>query len=287
MDLVIITGMSGAGKSSALRIFEDKGYYCMDNLPPQLMEAFLDLVRSSTQVFTKVSIGVDIRGREFFDSLNQVAEKLRKEEDIHVQILFLDARDDVLVRRYKELRRPHPMDKAGNIYDGIQREKAYLKNVKAAADSIVDTSDLTLGQLKEALDQLFADGTDRPKLMVTIYSFGFKHGILLDGDLIFDVRFLPNPFYVDSLKHLTGCDPEVRDFLRQYEAYALFMDKTMDLLDFLLPLYIKEGKRTLTIGLGCTGGRHRSAAMAEELAERMKAKGWSVQVRHRDQRFWK
>lgn len=286
MDLVIITGMSGAGKSSALRIFEDKGYYCMDNLPPQLIGNFIQLAKTSTESLNKIAIGVDIRGQAFFEALLYTIKELQVEPGLNVQVLFLDARDVVLVRRYKELRRPHPMDKAGNIYDGIQREKVVLQAAKSEADYILDTSNFTLGQLKEAIDKIFENSSNRPRMMITIYSFGYKHGILLDADLIFDARFLPNPFYQDELKSLTGMDQAVQDFLKKSDAYHIFMDKLDDLFAFLIPKFIKEGKRTLTVGMGCTGGRHRSVALAIQLGKILQNQGWPVQVRHRDRVYW-
>ncbi|MDD7593713.1 MAG: RNase adapter RapZ [Peptoniphilaceae bacterium] len=286
MRIVIVTGMSGAGKSSVLHLFEDMGYYCMDNLPPQLIPNFLDLAESTRQTLSSVALGVDIRGGEFFDDLLSTVEKLKKRDDLQVTMLFLTASDEALVRRYKELRRPHPMDKAGNIFDGIQREKVILANLRLAADEVVDTSRLTLGQLKEVIDQLFLPEGVHPTLSISVVSFGFKHGILLDADLVFDVRFVQNPYYIEAYKELDGTVPALREFVLSFPETRAFLEKAEDLVGFLAPLYLREGKRTLVIGMGCTGGRHRSVAMAEVLAERLEARFGAIQVSHRDRKYW-
>lgn len=284
MRIVIVTGMSGAGKSSALKIFEDMSYYSMDNLPPKLLMNFLELARSSKEPIERVAVGMDIRGGQFFDDLVQAVHSLEN-EDVEVSILYLMASDEILVRRYKELRRPHPMDKAGNIYDGIQRERSTLRTVHGIADHVLDTSTLTLGQLKNRIEALYRRDANR-KLLVTFVSFGFKHGILIDADLIFDVRFLPNPYYVADLKERTGLDEPVRDYVIKQDETTVFLEKTKDFLTFLIPHYIREGKSTLTVGLGCTGGRHRSVVLAEELGYGFAHEKASAFVKHRDQRFW-
>lgn len=284
MRIVIVTGMSGAGKSSALNVFEDMGYYSMDNLPPQLMLSFLELAQSSKEPINKVAVGLDIRGRSFFESLKKTKTSL-EDKGVDVSILFLTASDEILVRRYKELRRPHPMDKAGNIYDGIQREKASLESIRNGADHIIDSSHLTLGQLKEELESIYFNGLDSANLFISIVSFGFKHGILLDADLVFDVRFIPNPYYIESLQKLNGGDTAVQDYVFAQKETQTFLDKTFDLLYFLIPNYLKEGKRTLTIGVGCTGGKHRSVALALALGRELE-KEYKVFVKHRDHRFW-
>ena len=206
MKMVIVTGMSGAGKSSVLRLFEDMGYYCMDNIPPRLINNFLDLTRSASKPMTRVALGVDIRGGAFFEDLQSTVESLKKEKDMEVTTLFLTASDETLVRRYKELRRPHPMDKAGNIFDGIQREKNFLAHLRQTSDVLVDTTDKTLGELKEQIDHLFLPAGEKPALLISVISFGYKHGIVLDADLVFDVRFVNNPYYVAELRKLTGLD---------------------------------------------------------------------------------
>lgn len=287
MKMVIVTGMSGAGKSSALRLFEDMGYYCMDNIPPQLITNFLDLTRSASKPMNQVALGVDIRGGAFFEDLQSTVEALKKENDMEVTTLFLTASDETLVRRYKELRRPHPMDKAGNIFDGIQREKSFLAHLRQSSDVVVDTTDKTLGELKEQIDHLFLSEGEKPALRISVVSFGYKHGIVLDADLVFDVRFVNNPFYVPTLRKLTGLDAPLKDYVLQFPETEQFLTKTMDLLSFLIPLYIREGKRTLTVALGCTGGRHRSVVMAEMLGAKLSERYQGVNVSHRDRRYWK
>lgn len=287
MKMVIVTGMSGAGKSSALRLFEDMGYYCMDNIPPQLITNFLDLTRSASKPMNQVALGVDIRGGAFFEDLQATVEALKQENDMEVTTLFLTASDETLVRRYKELRRPHPMDKAGNIFDGIQREKGFLAHLRQSSDVVVDTTDKTLGELKEQIDHLFLSEGEKPALRISVMSFGYKHGIVLDADLVFDVRFVNNPFYVSTLRKLTGLDAPLKEYVLQFPETEQFLTKTMDLLSFLIPLYIREGKRTLTVALGCTGGRHRSVVMAEMLGAKLSERYQGVNVSHRDRRYWK
>lgn len=287
MKMVIVTGMSGAGKSSALRLFEDMGYYCMDNIPPQLITNFLDLTRSASKPMNQVALGVDIRGGAFFEDLQSTVEALKKENDMEVTTLFLTASDETLVRRYKELRRPHPMDKAGNIFDGIQREKSFLAHLRQSSDVVVDTTDKTLGELKEQIDHLFLSEGEKPALRISVMSFGYKHGIVLDADLVFDVRFVNNPFYVPTLRKLTGLDAPLKDYVLQFPETEQFLTKTMELLSFLIPLYLREGKRTLTVALGCTGGRHRSVVMAEMLGAKLSERYQGVNVSHRDRRYWK
>lgn len=286
MKIVIITGMSGAGKSSALRIFEDMGYYCMDNLPPQLMDPFLDLAQKSSDPISKVAVGVDIRGREFFDQLRNMLDKLT-DRGADLSVLYLEARDEILIRRYKEKRRPHPLDKMGNIYDGIQREKAVLVPLRRRADLIIDSSDLTLGELKRKIDGHYLENREEASLLISVTSFGYKHGILLDADLVMDVRFLPNPYYVPELKGKTGLDSEVESFVMVSEEAGIFIEKFTDLLEFLIPYYIKEGKRTLVVGIGCTGGQHRSVALADLVGRILEEKGKKAKVYHRDRMFWK
>lgn len=287
MRIVIVTGMSGAGKSSALRLFEDMGYYCMDNIPPRLIGNFLELTKSASNNLTRVALGVDIRGREFFEDLQSTVEALKKEKELEVTTLFLTASDEALVRRYKELRRPHPMDKAGNIFDGIQREKQFLEHLRLTSDLVLDTTNKTLGELKEMIDRLFLSQGEKPELFLSIISFGFKHGIVLDADLVFDVRFINNPYYVPELKHLTGLDAPLKEYVLQFPETEQFLKKISDLLEFLVPYYIREGKRTLTVALGCTGGRHRSVVMAELLGDQLAEHYSGVSVSHRDRHYWK
>ncbi len=285
MKIVIVTGQSGAGKSSVLNIFEDLEYYVMDNLPPQIMPNFVELAQKTNEEINKVAIGVDIRGGTFLTSLRSAIESL-EEQKIEVSILFLEASDETLVRRYKELRRPHPLDKAGNIFDGIIREKKILEPIKEVADFVLDTSKYNLGQLKEAVDSLYFKGSEEKNFLISISSFGYKNGIQLDADLVFDARFIPNPFYIPELKPLTGMDPRVRDYVFQFPETQVFLDKLIDLIDYLVPFYIREGKRMLVIAIGCTGGKHRSVALAEALATKLDSTCKAIIVHHRDRSHW-
>lgn len=281
MEFVIITGMSGAGKSQAMKAMEDIGYYCMDNLPPALLPKFAQLCHESKRKIEKVAIVADIRGGIFFDDLFKGLDELEK-EGITYKILFLVASEEVLIKRYKELRRPHPLNANGSIVDGIKEERKLLQNVKNRADYVIDTSRLTIGMLKEEIAKIFLEGLELGKLTISVVSFGFKHGILLDADLVFDVRFISNPYYVPELRELTGEDERVREYVFRWEQTNIFVDKTIDLLEFLIPNYIKEGKTQLVIGIGCTGGRHRSVAIANEIARRLKKSGHRAIASHRD-----
>ncbi|HHV46000.1 MAG TPA: RNase adapter RapZ [Tissierellia bacterium] len=281
MEFVIITGMSGAGKSQAMKAMEDIGYYCMDNLPPALLGKFAQLCHQSKRKIEKVAIVADIRGGIFFEDLFKGLDDLEK-EGITYKILFLDASDEVLIKRYKELRRPHPLNMNGSIVDGIIEERKLLQNVKNRADYVIDTSRLTIGMLKEEIAKIFLKGLELEKLTISVVSFGFKHGILLDADLIFDARFISNPYYVPELRDLTGEDEKVREYVFKWEQTNIFVDKVVDLLEFLIPNYIKEGKTRLVVGIGCTGGRHRSVAIAKEIARRLEANGHRAIASHRD-----
>lgn len=281
MEFVIITGMSGAGKSQAMKAMEDIGYYCMDNLPPALLGKFAQLCHQSKRKIEKVAIVADIRGGIFFEDLFKGLDDLEK-EGITYKILFLDASDEVLIKRYKELRRPHPLNMNGSIVDGIIEERKLLQNVKNRADYVIDTSRLTIGMLKEEIAKIFLKGMELEKLTISVVSFGFKHGILLDADLIFDARFISNPYYVPELRDLTGKDEKVREYVFKWEQTNIFVDKVVDLLEFLIPNYIKEGKTRLVVGIGCTGGRHRSVAIAKEIARRLEANGHRAIASHRD-----
>lgn len=285
MEIVIITGMSGAGKSSALNILEDMGFYSMDNLPPLLIMSFAELTSRSEIVIERLAVGLDIRGVGFLENLTKSIDDLKK-AGFDVSVLFLDASDEVLVKRYKELRRPHPMERQGNILNGIDRERQALENIRKNSDYIIDTSKLKLADLKARISELYnLDGT-KDTMIISIVSFGFKNGILLDADLVFDVRFLPNPYYIEDLKEKTGKDSEVFDYVFSYKVTEKFLNEIVELLNFTVPYYEKEGKRNLIIGIGCTGGRHRSVAIAEKLGEVIKKKYDLVFVSHRDERYW-
>lgn len=282
MRLVIVTGMSGGGKRTAMKMLEDVGFYCVDNLPVSFIEKFVGLVSAPNNEISKVALGLDARANQSFEEVERILENLRK-DGCKFEILFMDASDQVLLKRYKETRRVHPLAPADRVEDGIAREREILKSIKGKADYVIDSSSLLTRELKEELDRIFVQNKEYNSLMINIVSFGFKNGIPADADLVFDVRFLPNPFYIDELKHKTGKDKEVRDYVMQYEESAVFLDKLEDLLEFLVPNYVKEGKYQLVIGIGCTGGKHRSVTLANELYKRMKGKGnYGLKLSHRD-----
>lgn len=286
MKVVIVTGMSGAGKTAALNALEDMGYYAVDNLPPDLIKDFIKLLSNNKSNITKTAIVVDIRSGALFSKIYEEILLLKNAgEDI--SILFLDARDEILIRRFKQLRRPHPLGNTGNILSEIGEERSRLKHLKDNATYIIDTSTLTLGELKSRILSFYgSEDSKKENINITIMSFGFKNGTLLDADLVFDVRFIPNPYYVDELKEKTGEDDEVRDFVFKYERTKIFLEKVKDLVNYLLPFYKEEGKSNLVIGIGCTGGRHRSVAIANELGREFEEKGETVYVSHRDYRYW-
>ena len=281
MDFVVITGMSGAGKSQAMKVMEDMGYYCMDNLPPALLSKFAELTYKSTKEIDKVAVVVDIRGGVFFEDLFQELDEL-KEMGVGYKILFLDSSNETLIKRYKELRRPHPLNPEGNLIDGIKEERRILHQVKSRADYIVDTSKFNLGMLKEELTRIFLEGEERGKLSVSVTSFGFKYGVFLDADLVFDVRFIPNPYYIPELKEHSGLQQDVEEYVFKWSQTQIFIGKTIEMLEFLIPYYVTEGKTRLVIGVGCTGGKHRSVAIAEEIGSILKKNGHRVLVDHRD-----
>ena len=281
MKFVIITGLSGAGKSLTVKCMEDLGFYCVDNLPPVLIPRFAELCEKTKGSIDKIALVMDIRGGLFFDELFQSLEAF-KLLGYEYEILFLDASNEVLIKRYKETRRSHPLSRDGAIGDGIRKERQELQQLKETATTILDTSRLNPAQLKEELKHLYLEGGKREHFMISITTFGFKYGIPLDADLIFDVRFLPNPFYIESLKHESGLNQVVRDYVMNDEDAVVFLDKLEDMIQFLIPLYIKEGKYQLVIGIGCTGGRHRSVTIAFELAKRLQNKGHRVMTEHRE-----
>ncbi|AIF68095.1 RNase adapter RapZ [Terribacillus saccharophilus] len=278
--LVIITGMSGAGKTVAVQSFEDLGYYCVDNLPPALLPTFLDLMRDAANDIKKVALVMDLRGREFFDSLFEALDKLTQENWLEPQVLFLDSKDEVLVTRYKETRRTHPLAPEGLPLEGIQQERALLDQMRGRAQFIVDTSTLKPKQLREKIMRRFKD-TNYEEFTVQMLSFGFKYGLPIDADLVFDVRFLPNPFYVENLRPQTGLDEPVSSYVFKWSDTHTFLQKLEDMLTFMLPQYKKEGKSQLIIAIGCTGGQHRSVAIAEYLAKRY-SDNYATHVTHRD-----
>lgn len=285
MEVVIVTGMSGAGKSASSHILEDLGYYTLDNMPPSLLLSFIDLTTKSKKKINKIACVVDIRGGEFFADLMK-SITLLKNQSIDVKILYLDAPDEILIRRYKEHRRPHPLAINGNISQGISNERELLSEVRNSADSIINTSNLTLGELRRKILYVFSLKDVDTKLAISVVSFGFKHGILLDADLVFDVRFLPNPYYIEELKKSSGLNTDIKDYVFGFDEANEFLDKLVDMVEFLIPKYSKEGKTNLVIGIGCTGGKHRSVAIAQALTTRLEGNGEKVYVSHRDQKFW-
>ena len=281
MEFLIITGLSGAGKSLATHSLEDLGFFCVDNLPPALIPKFAEIVKESQGRIRRVALVSDIRGGEFFDQLGAALANLDA-GGIRFQILFLDASDEILVRRYEETRRKHPL--GGSVLDGIRAERRRLQPLKERAHRIIDTSTLTARELKQELADAFVRADNRRTLTVTVISFGYKYGIPLDADLVFDVRFLPNPFYVESLRALPGSSPEVREFVLRAKQTAEFQHKLHDLLSYLLPQFTAEGKSHLTVAIGCTGGKHRSVVVGEDLARFLRGASYTVRLKHRDVR---
>ena len=281
MRFVVVTGMSGGGKLTAIRFLEDLGYYCVDNLPVRLIDPFMELVFAPGNDIDKVVLGLDVRADESFDNVEQVLAALKK-KGYKYEILFMDASDEVLIKRYKETRRAHPVCPTGRVEDGIARERKILEQIKKDADYVIDTSGLLTRVLKEELIRIFVKNEEYSSLMISIMSFGFKNGIPADADLVFDVRFLPNPFYVESLKKLTGNDKAVRDYVMSFPEADQFMDKLTDMISFLIPGYVKEGKNQLVIGIGCTGGQHRSVTIANALAARLRGGDYGINLYHRD-----
>ena len=282
MRLVIVTGMSGAGKSTALKMLEDARYFCVDNLPIALVGKFVSLMATSQdEEVQNAAIGIDARSGRALEELEVVLDRL-KAEGHTFEILFLDADDKVLVKRYKESRRSHPLAMTGRVDDGIRMEREKMRFLKERADYIIDTSNLLTRELKQEIDRIFVDNQDFCNMMISVLSFGFKYGIPADCDLVFDVRFLPNPYYIPELKKKTGNDFEVYDYVMKSEQAKEFDEKLFDMIKFLVPNYITEGKNQLVIGIGCTGGKHRSVSLANALAKHMQELPYSLKVEHRD-----
>ena len=282
MRFVIVTGLSGAGKTETTRSLEDLGYFCVDNLPPKLIPKFAEACIQSNGQIDKVALVIDIRGGIFFDDLFESLIYLRKNE-FKYEILFLEASDEVLVKRFKESRRSHPLSPEGRVINGISDERNKLRELKDRADNIIDTSKYSIRHLREKINALYGDGSKiERQLTITVLSFGFKYGIPTDSDLVFDVRFIPNPFYIPELKPYSGKDKPVSDYVLKQNETKEFTSKLEDMLKFLIPNYVKEGKRQLIISIGCTGGRHRSVAIAEELYNKLNSSSYSVNVDHRD-----
>lgn len=283
MRLVIVTGISGAGKVTALKIFEDNGYYCVDNLPIDLIESFADILFGQTNEKNKVAIGVDIRSGKNLEKMSEVLKNMKAKEQ-NYEILFLDCNNNTLIKRFKETRRSHPMGDRDSVENEINEERAKLEFLRKQADYIIDTSNLLVKELRGEIEKIFVLNRDYRNLFVTIMSFGFKHGVPADCDLVFDVRFLPNPYYVPELKHKTGNQKEVQDYVLNSPVSHEFLDKLVDMIKFLIPNYIEEGKNQLVIGIGCTGGHHRSVTIANELYNQLNSSdaSYGIRLSHRD-----
>ncbi|MCM1498419.1 MAG: RNase adapter RapZ [Clostridium sp.] len=281
MRFVIVTGMSGAGKSTTLKTLEDIGYFCVDNLPIQLIRRFAEIAYANDNDINNVAIGVDIRSGVYLEQLSECLQQL-KASRYGYEILFLDSNDDVLIKRYKETRRNHPLARNGRVEDGIKSERSRIAFLRKEADYIIDTTSLLTRELKAELDKIFIENAEYNNFIVSVVSFGFKYGIPRDSDLVFDVRFLPNPYYDLNLRPFTGNDEVVQDFVMQFDESKEFMNKIVDLLEFLIPNFIKEGKNGLVVAVGCTGGKHRSVTLANGIYKELQSLPYSVRIEHRD-----
>jgi UPF0042 nucleotide-binding protein len=281
LDIIIITGLSGSGKSLAIRALEDNGFFCVDNLPALLIPKFIDLCQGYQEEIRRIALGVDLRGgAQFLHALPQVLSDMRNASH-HVQVVFFDASDDVLLRRFSETRRPHPLAGEGSIQDGISLEREALQSIRALADKVIDTSDFNVHQLKREIEQQFCQASQARRMSLFFTSFGYKFGIPHDTDMILDVRFLPNPYFVNELRPRSGLESEVKEYVLVNAETRMFLDRLYALLEFALPLYEREGKSSLTLALGCTGGRHRSVVLVEELQKRF-GENFPVHIKHRD-----
>ena len=280
LELVIITGMSGAGKTVAVQSFEDLGYFCIDNMPPTLLPTFWELVKESGKI-SRIALVIDLRSRDFFNEVDSLIATLDNTQLVTTRIIFLDSSDSVLVSRYKETRRNHPLAPDGRVSDGIARERELLMDLRTRAQIIIDTSDISPRQLRERLIKDFAT-KDYQTFHVEVMSFGFKYGVPIDADIIWDVRFLPNPHYIPELRPQTGIDAPVYDYVMKQPETQAFYSKLIDVIEFCLPGYKKEGKSSVTIAIGCTGGKHRSVAIAERIANHLKTDNYAVNISHRD-----
>ncbi|MBK5239626.1 RNase adapter RapZ [Clostridium sp.] len=282
MRFLILTGLSGAGKTQTIRNLEDLGFFCVDNLPPTVIPKFAEACYKTNGNIDKIALVIDIRGGKFFDDLFESLTFL-KDEGYKYEILFLEASDEALIKRYKETRRKHPLAPEGRVLNGIASERKKLKDVRERADHIIDTTKLSARQLTDKINEIYGEeGQIETKLVITVLSFGFKYGIPVDSDLVFDVRFLPNPYYIPELKQYSGNDKPVRDYVLDFEGTKTFIDKLQDMLIYLIPNYKKEGKRQLIVSIGCTGGRHRSVAIANKIYEILEHSGYKVNIDHRD-----
>ncbi|MDD3169197.1 MAG: RNase adapter RapZ [Eubacteriales bacterium] len=281
MEVIIVTGLSGAGKSQAINCMEDLGYYCIDNMPPALIRNFMDLIMRDKVTIEKAAFTADIRGGEFFDDLKSSLEEL-KNAGMEFKIMFLEASNEVLIRRFNETRRTHPLACAGSILEGITKERDRLLEIRKISDYIIDTSNMKTAQLNEEIKKLLLSEEDNPGFTISIQSFGYKYGIPLDADMVFDMRFIPNPFYLKSMRKLTGNSEKVSKYVKKFPETQEFLHTVHDLIEKLIPYYIREGKFHLVLAIGCTGGQHRSVAIANELSSQFLAEGKRVITAHRD-----
>jgi RNase adapter protein RapZ len=281
LDIIIITGLSGSGRSFAIRALEDNGFFCVDNLPAPLIPKFIDLCQGYQEEIRRIGLGVDLRGGQFLRALPQVLADVRAVGH-QIRVLFFDASDDVLLRRFSETRRPHPLASEGSIQDGISRERKAVAPIRALADKVIDTSDFNVHQLKREMEQQFCQTPSARRMALFFTSFGYKFGVPHDADMVLDVRFLPNPYFVNELRELSGLDASVRNYLLGDAETGAFLERLYALLEFALPLYEREGKSSLTLALGCTGGRHRSVVLVEELKRRFGGGDFWVHAKHRD-----
>ena len=281
IKIVVLTGLSGSGKSTAIRALEDLGFFCVDNLPPVLLPKFMELCKASSGKISKVAMVMDVRERAFLKEYPDIFKELKKKGE-KINILFLESSDEVLVRRFKETRRKHPLAEKGSVLDGIKRERGKLSDLRMLASEILDTSTFTVHQLRDVITQLFSEVSNKKKMTITLTSFGYKFGIPYDADLVMDVRFLPNPFFVSELRDLSGNDKSVHNYVMKNEVAENFQKKFLALINFLIPQYEKEGKTYLAIEVGCTGGQHRSVVVINSLKKILSKKGYLVRVVHRD-----
>lgn len=281
MEVVIVTGLSGAGKSQGIICLEDLGYYCVDNMPPALIKSFLKLAINENSRIEKVAFVIDIRGGEFFGDLKKCLEEI-KLCGVEYKILFLEATDEVLIRRFKETRRVHPLSNSGSAIEGLTKERKMLEEIREMADYVIDTSNMKASKLREEIKKIFSGESTLDSFTINIVSFGFKNGIPLEADMVFDMRFIPNPFYITSLKSLTGNNKKVRDFVMKQPESIQFFESIHSLINGIIPSYIREGKYSLNVAFGCTGGQHRSVTMANEFAQVFKKEGKRITLEHRD-----
>ena len=281
LRIIIVTGMSGSGKSTALRALEDVGFFCVDNLPVVLLPKLLEIQTDAASEISKVALVMDLRERYFLEKYAEIFAKL-KEEGHRIEILFLDASDESLLRRFRETRRAHPLCERGTVMEGIALEREKLSALRAMADKIVDTSSFNVHQLKEVIQRHFMTSTTEKRLLINLMSFGFRYGLPAEADIVLDVRFLPNPYFIEELKHLNGEDEKIQEYVMGWEESQTFLQKILDMMEFLIPLYEKEGKSNLNVALGCTGGKHRSVVMAARLARYFAGENYLVNVAHRD-----